>query len=348
VPTEISGLENPEPRPHVRLYSPMPLTSGKGNAVSALRIAQLLREAGFRAAATDSPAVDPADMLIVLNAWRSAPVALDFKLRHPERPLIPVLTGTDIFPDFPSHPEVVPVLEAAETIVAWHHESVRQLPERFRAKTRVIYKSAPDVPGAAPVPRRMPEFPHPVEVLVIGHLREIKVPFLAAAAARLLPEASRVQILHAGEALTDEMAAAAREEMQTNPRYQWLGGLTREALFQHLRRASLTVNSSLAEGGANAVIESLRCGVPVLASRIPGNTGLLGRDWPGLFDCGDTAGLAALLQRCESDPVFYSNLVQRALLLASHFVPEQERDGWKALLDSLAVSARSEEPSGCH
>jgi putative glycosyltransferase (TIGR04348 family) len=348
VPTELPGSEKTEPGRQVRLYSPMPLTSGKGNAVSALRIAQLLREGGFHAAATDSPEVDPADLLVVLNAWRSAPVALDFKLRHPERPLIPVLTGTDIFPDFPSHPEVVPVLEAADAIVAWHNESVQQLPERFRGKTRVIYKSAPDAPEPPPLPRRMPEPPHPVEVLVIGHLREVKVPFLAAASARLLPEFSRVKILHAGEALTDEMARAAREEMQTNPRYQWLGGLTREALFRHLRRASLTVNSSLAEGGANAVIESLRCGVPVLASRIPGNTGLLGRDWPGLFKGGDSAGLAQLLHRCESDPAFYSDLVERARRLAPHFVPDQERNGWKALLASLSAPARSGLQSSCH
>ena len=313
----------------------MPLASGKGNAVSARRIARLLTETGVSAEATDAPEVDGADVLVVLNAWRSAALAREFKRRHPGRPLIAVLTGTDIFPDFPSHPEVVPALEAADAIVAWHDESLAQLPEGLRAKARTIYKSAPDLPDLPADLRQLSDPPLPVEVLVIGHLREVKDPFLAAAAVRLLPEDSRVRIIHAGEALTPEMAERAAREMAENPRYTWLGGITREELFGHLRHASLTVNSSLAEGGANAVIESLRCGVPVLASRIPGNTGLLGRDWPGLFECGDAAGLTALLRRCERDPGFYDALVQQTRELAQRFVPETERTGWAALLTKL-------------
>ena len=324
-----------DPSPSVVIYSPMPLVSGKGNAVSALRIAGLLREAGIEAAATDQPAAETADILVVLNAWRSAPVALDWKARHPARPLIAVLTGTDIFPDFPSHPEVIPALDAADAIVAWHAGSVAQLPERFRAKTRVIHKSAPEIPADMPLRRALPEPPARIEVLVIGHLREVKDPFRAADAARLLPLDSRIHILHAGEALSADMAARATREMAENPRYTWLGGITRDALWQHLRTASLTVNSSFAEGGANAVVESLRCGVPVLASRIPGNTGLLGSDWPGLFDTGDTAALATLLQRINDQPAFYPELLAATAERALLFVPEMEKAGWRALIRDL-------------
>ncbi len=334
--------ETPDPRPAenappVVIYSPMPLASGKGNAVSALRIAGLLREGGIHAAATDAAPADGAEVLVVMNAWRSAAVALDWKQRHPQRPLIAVLTGTDIFPDFPSHPEVVRVLTAADAIVAWHSESAAQLPEPFQNKTRVIYKSAPGVPADMPPHRTLPEPPARLEVMVIGHLRDVKDPFRAAAAARLLPAESRIHILHAGDSLTDDMAARATAEMKANPRYTWLGGIAREALWQKLRTAALTVNSSLAEGGANAVVESLRCGVPVLASRIPGNTGLLGRDWPGLFDTGDTAALAALLRRCEWDPGFYGELLARTAERARLFIPAFEQQGWLALLRELPV-----------
>ena len=314
----------------------MPLASGKGNAVSALRIAGLLRDAGVDATATDQPPVETAGILVVLNAWRSAPVALGWKARHPARPLIAVLTGTDIFPDFPSHPEVTPVLDAADVIVAWHDGSVAQLPERFRAKTRVIHKSAPEIPADMPLRRARPTPPARIEVLVIGHLREVKDPFRAAEAARLLPADSRIHILHAGEALSDGMAARAAKEMAENPRYTWLGGITRDALWQQLRTAALTVNSSFAEGGANAVVESLRCGVPVLASRIPGNTGLLGTDWPGLFDTGDTAALAALLQRINDQPAFYPELLAATAERALLFVPEMEKAGWRALILDLS------------
>lgn len=330
----------------VLIYSPMPLASGKGNAVSARRIAGLLAQAGLPAEATDSPVVAGAGVLVVLNAWRSAAVALDFKRWHPSRPLIAVLTGTDIFPQFPSHPEVIATLNAADAIVAWHDESRAQLPAEFQTKAFTIYKSAPDLPDVPAGPRRLPEPALPVEVLVIGHLREVKDPFLAAAAVRLLPEGSRVRIIHAGEALSDDMAGRAAREMRENPRYSWIGGIPREELFDRLRRACLTVNSSLAEGGANAVIESMRCGVPVLASRIPGNTGLLGRDWPGLFDCGDAPALAALLGRCEREQGFYDDLVQRTHPLAQRFVPENERAGWMALLRELQNTKRNPHVSG--
>ncbi len=323
------------PDPQVVIYSPMPLASGKGNAVSALRIAGLLCEAGIHATATDRPATDGAAVLVVLNAWRSAAVALEWKRRNPARPLVAVLTGTDIFPDFPSHPEVERVLAAADAIVAWHGESVAQLPERFRAKARIIFKSAPDIPADMPRRRATPDPPARIEVLIIGHLREVKDPFRAAEAARMLPGESRLHFLHAGEALSPDMAARAAAEMAENPRYTWLGGITRQVIWQGLRTASLTVNSSLAEGGANAVVESLRCGVPVLASRIPGNTGLLGRDWPGFFDTGDSAALAALLQRCEHEPEFYGELISRTARRGSLFIPETEKHGWNALIQEL-------------
>ena len=44
------------------------------------------------------------------------------------------------------------------------------------------------------------------------------------------------------------------------------------------------------EGGAHVVIEAVRSGTPVLASRIDGNVGLLGADYRGYFAPGDAAG----------------------------------------------------------
>jgi len=322
----------------VRLYSPMPLDSGKGNAVSALRIAGLLQAAGMAAEAIDhAPAADTA-ALVVFNAWRSGKLALEFHRAHPERPLLAVLTGTDIYPEFGAHAVVPEVLAAAHAVVVWHPEALDQLPAAFREKAVVIPKSVPELPAEPPARRTLPAPPAPVEVLVIGHLREVKDPFRTADAAWLLPKSSRIHITHAGQALSEDMAAQARDLMQQCPRYEWVGGLPRAGVLHRLRTAALTVNSSFAEGGANAVVESLRCGVPVLASRIPGNTGILGRDWPGLFTAGDTGGLALLLQRCEEEPAFYDDLAQRTVRLAESLVPAREQITWVALLQSLLAA----------
>ena len=68
-------------------------------------------------------------------------------------------------------------------------------------------------------------------------------------------------------------------------------------LWRRIARAHALVHMSRMEGGANVVIEAVRSQVPVLASRIDGNVGLLGRDYDGYFPLGDAAALAALMQR---------------------------------------------------
>jgi glycosyltransferase involved in cell wall biosynthesis len=51
------------------------------------------------------------------------------------------------------------------------------------------------------------------------------------------------------------------------------------------------------EGGANVIIEAVTSGVPVLASDIGGNRGMLGADYAGYFPVGDAAALARLIDR---------------------------------------------------
>jgi glycosyltransferase involved in cell wall biosynthesis len=53
------------------------------------------------------------------------------------------------------------------------------------------------------------------------------------------------------------------------------------------------------EGGAHVILEAVRCGTPVLASRVPGNVGMLGPDYTGYFPHGDAQALAALLRDCR-------------------------------------------------
>ena len=64
------------------------------------------------------------------------------------------------------------------------------------------------------------------------------------------------------------------------------------------------------EGGANVVSEALAAGVPVLCSRISGSIGLLGEDYSGYFEVGDTAGLTELMLKCEQDKSFLTLLMK--------------------------------------
>jgi glycosyltransferase involved in cell wall biosynthesis len=85
------------------------------------------------------------------------------------------------------------------------------------------------------------------------------------------------------------------------------------------------VISSVMEGGANVIIEAVTSGVPVLASRIPGNVGMLGRDYDGYFPPGDAAHLATMLERASRDAAFLERLRQQCAQRAPLFAPERER-----------------------
>jgi hypothetical protein len=80
------------------------------------------------------------------------------------------------------------------------------------------------------------------------------------------------------------------------------------------------------------VIEAVTAGVPVLASRISGNIGMLGRDYEGYFPAGDDAALAALLERASRDGPFLARLSAQCAKRAPLFTPARERSEVVTLL----------------
>ena len=136
---------------------------------------------------------------------------------------------------------------------------------------------------------------------MVGHLRDEKSPQTLFAAAHLLKDHADIFIDHIGEPLDEGLAANARATARACPNYRWLGGLPHEATRRRIQAAHLLIHASKMEGGAHVVMEAVCSGTPVLASRIDGNVGMLGGDYPGYFEMGDAAGLAALLIQARRD-----------------------------------------------
>ena len=275
--------------------------------------------------------------MIAIHAWRSADSIRNFRELYPDRPLIVALSGTDVYDYIDRDPApTLRSLACADRLVALQELVRRRVPAQFRAKVRVVHQSAAPPPHL----RRSASF----DVAVIGHLREVKDPFRAAKAARRLPASSRIRIVHLGAAETPQWAATAKAEMAANPRYVWRGDRPRAEVRRLFARARAMVLSSLSEGGANVISEAVTAGVPVLATRIDGSVGLLGRDYPGYFPVGDTEALARLLNRIETDAAFLERL-QRAIARRAHlFRPALEKAAWKKLIDE--VMAKSPSPRG--
>jgi putative glycosyltransferase (TIGR04348 family) len=272
------------------------------------------------------------DLLVALHAFRSSGSIERFHRKHPTSPIIVALTGTDLYRDLNLKQRAQRSLDFASRIVVLQPKALDELRPIWREKARVIHQSVAAQPAAARSTRHF-------NVCVIGHLRSVKDPFRAAMAARSLPASSRIRVLQIGGAMTEQSAARARKEQGINPRFRWLGELPASRVRLALARCRVCVLSSRMEGGANAVGEAIVAGVPILASRIPGSVGLLGDDYPGYFEAGDTRGLAELLRRVETDPGFLASLERWCAALRPLFEPAREAKAWAKLLDEVSLAA---------
>ncbi|MDX1634098.1 MAG: selenoneine biosynthesis selenosugar synthase SenB [Marinobacter sp.] len=310
-----------QPATHITLVTPAPPGSRAGNRATAERWAGLLRQAGFRVTVVTEYQGEPTDLLIALHSWRSHQAVQTYRQHYPQGPLLVVLTGTDVYRFQYTDPEVThATMAAADVLVGLHRRLAADIPARFRDRLRVVLQSA-DAPERAAAEPRNDRF----EVCVIGHLREEKDSLRAAYAARLLPAESGLHLLQAGKPHNEEWRTAVQRELARNPRLEWLGELDREATQALMIRARLMVISSVMEGGANVVSEACRAGLPVIASDIPGNRGLLGDDYPGYYPPKDEAALAELLLKAEQQPDFLQELTRAVSAQAVHFTPEAEQ-----------------------
>ncbi len=316
----------------ISLITPAPKRSLSGNRATAVRWARHLRDLGHRVDIAEAFDGEDADLLIAVHAWRSAESVRRFRDRRPGRPVIVGLAGTDIYRFQHSHPdETLGTMDLADRLVCLHERVDRDIPARFADKLRVVYQSAP------PLSRRLAPAKRSFEVCVVGHLREEKDSLRSAYAARLLPDDSRLRVIHLGGAHNADWERAAEDEMARNPRYSWRGEVPHWQVRRLMGRARLMVLSSVMEGGANVISEAVVAGLPVIASRISGSVGLLGEDYAGYYPPKDEAALAGLLSKAETDPAFFSRLDRQCRARADLFRPEREREAWRDVLSGLAL-----------
>ncbi|HZQ60017.1 MAG TPA: glycosyltransferase, partial [Casimicrobiaceae bacterium] len=206
------------------------------------------------------------------------------------------------------------------------------LDARHRAKARVIFQSAP---ALAPGHPRRTTF----DVIFVGHMRAEKDPLTPMRALQRLPASSRLRLVQVGDALEAKYAQAARELEAMSSRYQWLRALPHAATRQRIRHSRALLISSVMEGGANVVVEAVTCGVPVIASRISGNIGMLGKDYEAYFTAGDDRELARLLERISVDSAFLARLRMQCAARAPLFEPARERSEVDRLVDDALRAA---------
>lgn len=268
-----------------------------------------------------------ADLLIALHARRSAASIAAFAARHPDRPLVVVLTGTDLYRDIAVDDSAKRSLALASRLIVLQQEGLRELPPAQVAKATVIYQSARTL---TPGRRSRRHF----DLALVGHQRPEKDPLTAVRALLRLPAELPVRLFHIGAALDAGLAAEVTALGARDGRYHWLGALSQAATRQRIKRCHLLLLPSLMEGGANVLIEAVTSGVPVLGSDIGGNRGMLGADYPGWFPVGDAERLAGLISNATKDPQYYATLSRRCAERVSLFSPAHECAAVCSLLEN--------------
>ncbi len=304
--------------------------ANNGNWQTASRWARFLARQ-YRITLLGRWAGERCDALIALHARRSAASIAACADAFPELPLALVLTGTDLYRDIRSDPDAQRSLQLATRLVVLQEAGLMELPSALRGKACVIHQSA-----RALKPREEHRSPRRFEVVMIGHLRAEKDPLTFMRAAALLA-APGLRMTHIGGALDAALGEQAQATQQALPHYRWLGNLPHRDTRQRLKRSALMVLASRMEGGANVIIEAVTSGVPVLASDIAGNRGMLGDDYAGYFPVGDSGALARLIERAAADQAFYRLLKTQCGARAPLFSPEHERDAVLRLIDGLLV-----------
>jgi putative glycosyltransferase (TIGR04348 family) len=318
----------------VLLVCPFPNGSRLGNRVTAVRWRTLISGLGHEVSVTTGIPRVSYDVLVALHALKTRDAVRWSRRTHPRLPVVVALTGTDLYRDIHENPRALESLKLADRLVVLHDRAPLAVPRAFRRKVRVIRQSASPAPHVAKSRRTF-------DVAFVAHMRPEKDPLRPALASRLLPEDSRVRIVHAGRALSEDARRAAEAEARVNPRYSWIGEVAPAAALRLIRGSRLLVLSSVSEGGANVLGEAIVAGTPVVASRIPASVAALGDDYPGFFDVGDTATLARLLARAETDSTFFAELKRRTRARRRLFAVTAERAAWRALLAELTGGTKA-------
>jgi putative glycosyltransferase (TIGR04348 family) len=291
----------------IALVTPAGPGTRNGNRHTALRWAAFLRATGHRVSISTQDMAPDADLMLALHARRSYPSISAFPR---EKPLVVALTGTDVYRDIRKSAQARESLELAHRLIVLQPKAAEELRAPLRKKARVVVQSSATTLRHRPVSRGF-------RICVIGHLRDEKDPLRIVAALPFVD--AEMEVIHLGAALDPKLTPATDDA-----RYRWLGSVPHGRALRWLASSHAMVISSRMEGGANVVCEALRIGVPVLASRIPGNIGLLGERYAGYFPVGDERSLARLLDRASTDPRFYMELKRQVASLRPQVDPKSE------------------------
>ncbi len=264
---------------------------GRGNLTTTRRWKQALKARGVFVACVVSEDLEglgdgPFDLVHAHHAGRAGPAGLRFARSH-GLPLIVSAGGTDIRGPRAFTPQVREVLSRADLVLA-----------PFASDERLLEASLGATVPFATVPRGIPVGRPPSSSetmradrwLFSGGLRDVKDPLFAVRTAQAARRAGFDVALDVYGPAIDEALRGNLEIAIANTPHRYHGEAAPESMANVYDSHDLLLNTSLAEGASNSILEAWRSGLVVLARRVPGNVEMLADAPPDiafLFDEND-------------------------------------------------------------
>ena len=205
----------------------------------------------------------------------------------------------------------------ADHLVLLHEGSLVAVPQIFHSKCTVIYPSVSLPEGVNYTPEEKG-----FAVLMAGNMRKEKNPELAMAASAMISPSIGFHVY--GESSESGSGRVIEH-----------GVVSHDEIITAMSKAQLLLNTSHQEGGSNSICEAISMGLPVIASDIPGNSGMLGDDYAGLFPPNDLEALVLILGKAATEQEFYAQLKKQISDRAPLFSFAREAAAWRSLLESI-------------
>ncbi len=317
-------------KPRVVIVSPALASANNGNWQTAKRYANMLATTCTVRIVSEWDGARTDDVLIALHARRSYSSIAAWYAQRGSEGLCVVLTGTDLYRDIKQDLQAQQSLGWAKSLIVLQPAGLAELPTKFQDKTQVLFQSTSTRQTLLKTNRH-------VRAVMVGHLRSEKSPQTFFEVATLLAERSDIELRHIGGEHDQVLAQQAHDTAAKHPNYQFLGARSHEQTRRYIQRSHVLVHPSVMEGGAHVIMEAICSGVPVLASRIAGNIGMLGEDYAGFFTTGDAHELAKLLIRFREDASFAAQLQMQCGQRAYLFEAARERSGLITIVQDLTI-----------
>ncbi len=256
-------------------------------------------------------------------------------------PIILTTTGTDIHFDLHNEQRatVLHALQAATKIVVFHDDLQELVAQEYPpAANKMI-----TIPQGVSIPRNIPGHrrdwgfgPDEVIFLLPSGLRPVKNISLAIdALTPLQPFFPRLRLVITGADLDSDYSRPLLARIQTLPWVSYLGEVPHEIIGSLLALGDVVLNTSLAEGQPQAVLEGMSLGLPSIMTAVPGNLNIITNGKEGFY-VEDETNLCWAAQQLLEDESLRREMGSRAqALVSSKYRLEQELDAYDTLYCSL-------------